>query len=101
MPTLLGPGVTGREQEQHDYLYWEDPKSAAVRMGSWKAIKPRKDSGFELYDLSNDIQEQNNVAQQHPDVLSKMMAFAKRAHTPPRHGKVLDESVGFKGHMKD
>ncbi|MBT3190937.1 MAG: arylsulfatase, partial [Verrucomicrobia bacterium] len=81
VPTLLGPGVTGRKQEQHDYLYWEDPKSSAVRMGSWKAIKPGKHGGFELYDLSKDIEELNDVAQQHPDILSKMMAFAKSAHT--------------------
>jgi arylsulfatase A-like enzyme len=94
VPTLLGKG----EQATHPWLYWEDPKSTAVRMGHWKAIKPAKNKPFELYNLSNDIQELNDLASKHPDVLAKMKKLAEQAHTPGRSGKVLDSNLGFDGH---
>jgi arylsulfatase A len=101
VPTLLGEKKAGHKQEQHDYLYWEDQKSCAVRMKNWKAVKPNKDMEFELYDLSKDIEEQNNVATQYFAILQKMIIYADEAHTPPRKGKTLDASAGFKGHEKD
>ncbi|MFC1652198.1 arylsulfatase [Planctomycetota bacterium] len=101
VPTLLGEKEIGRTQEQHEYLYWEDPKSSAVRMKRWKAVRPGKTTPFELYDLSKDIEELDNVAARNPDVLKKMITYAQEAHTPPRRGKVLDASLGFKGHNKD
>jgi len=100
VPTLLGEKQAGRKQDQHDYLYWEDSKSVAVRMNKWKAIKPTKAGAFELYDLSKDIEELNDVAAQHSEILAQIKAYAKVAHTPPRIGKVLDPSIGFKGHKK-
>jgi arylsulfatase A-like enzyme len=101
VPTLLGAENAGRKQEQHKYLYWEDRKSCAVRMNNWKAIRPDKGVPFELYDLSQDLEELHDVADQYPDILEKMTMYAKKAHTPPRLGKVLDASLGFKGHKKD
>ncbi len=97
LPTLLGKNQTA----QHEYLYWEDPKSIAVRMGNWKAIRPNKEASFELYDLSTDIEELQDVTGQHPEILEKMKQYAKESHTPPRKGKVLDASVGFKGQQED
>lgn len=91
-PTLLGEP---KSQKQHQFLYWEDPKSQAIRMDHWKAIRPGKNKPFELYDLSKDIEETNNVAKQHPDVLKKMTAFARTASTAPRLGKVLDKAKGY------
>ena len=99
-PTLLGEQQAGRKQEQHKYLYWEGKGSIAVRINNWKAIKPNKNAPFELYNLSKDIQELDDVAAQHPEVLEQAKAYAKEAHTAPRIGKVLDASVGFKGHKE-
>ena len=98
-PTLRGEA--GRKQAQHEYLYWEDLKSCAVRMGSWKAVRPDKDGPFELYDLSADVEELNDVAAQYPDILEKMTQYAGDAHTPIREGEILDPSMGFKGHDED
>jgi arylsulfatase A-like enzyme len=100
-PTLLGEKAIGRTQEQHKYLYWEDPKSTAVRMGDWKAVRPANSESFELYDLSKDTEELNDVAAQHPDILETMKRYAHEAHTPGRKGEVLDASLGFKGHHED
>ena len=101
VPTLLGEKDAGRRQEQHEYLYWEDPKSCAVRMSNWIAIRPGQEAAFELYDLSQDLEELHDVADQFPEILDKMIMYAKEAHTPPCKGKVLDESKGFKGHKSD
>jgi len=101
VPTLLGVENARRKQEKHEYLYWEDPNSCAVRMSNWKAIRPNKGNSFELYNLSTDLEELNDLADQHPDILEKMIMYANQAHTPARKGKVLDASVGFKGHKSE
>ena len=84
-----------------EFLYWEDPRSCAVRMGNWKAIRPNRKSAFELYDLNQDLEELRNLADQYPDILERMIAYAKEAHTPPCKGKILDESKGFEGHKSN
>jgi arylsulfatase A-like enzyme len=101
VPTLLGEEAAGRKQEQHAYLYWEDGRSCAVRMQRWKAVRPNKDAPFELYDLDADPEERSNVAVRHPDTLAQLVTFAQQAHTPPRKGRILDASLGFKGHTQD
>ncbi len=98
VPALLGEGPAGRKQQTHEYLYWEDRRSVAVRWGHWKAVKTRRAKTFELYNLDTDIQELHNVAPKHPDVVTTMAEFAAAAHTPVRPGKVLDPAAGFKGH---
>ena len=82
----------------HEFLYWEHQQQVAVRMGNYKAIKPVKNKPFELYDLSKDIGEQNNIADKHPDILEKMKTYAKQSHTENLIGEVLDKEQRFKGH---
>ena len=100
VPTLIGESAAGRSQDslQHEFLYWEDRKSSAVRMAHWKAIKPAKNKPYELYNLKNDLQELNNVADKHPEVLQQLMVHAKDAHSTGTSGKVLNPAIGFKGH---
>jgi len=97
VPTLLGEKAAGRKQRTHEYLYWEDRKSLAVRWGDYKAVKTWQARTFELYDLADDIRESRDVAAEHPDVVGKMAGFAAAAHSPVRPGKVLDADAGFKG----
>jgi arylsulfatase A-like enzyme len=97
LPEILGAKVVGRNQEQHEFLYWEFNNQTAVRMGNWKAIEFKKKDGWELYDLSTDISESNNVASDHPDVLTKMKTIARKSHEPERRGTYADRSL----HEKD
>jgi len=99
VPTLTGKGT----QERHEYLYWEMGGQAAIRMGHYKAVRNRKNQPFELYDLDQDIEEQNDLARSKPDVLAKLMALAKEAHTPNVKGGYLPggKALGFQGHMAD
>lgn len=86
LPELIGEAAAGRKQPQHEYLYWEFTGQTAVRMGSWKAIQPKKDGAWELYDLNTDISESKDLASANPDVLAKLQGFAKAAHSPAVEG---------------
>ncbi|MEQ8768656.1 MAG: sulfatase-like hydrolase/transferase [Planctomycetota bacterium] len=97
VPELIGEEAAGREQEQHEYLYWELGGQTAVRMGSWKAIRPGKDADWELYDLSQDVSETSDLSAKHPEILAKMKAYAEEAHEPVREGTYDDPAL----HEKD
>ena len=71
LPTLLGS-----DQPRHEFLYWQFSGKVAVRTDHWKAVRPGEDEPYELYDLSNDIGEQQNIAQDHSDVLEKLKGIA-------------------------
>ena len=86
LPTLLGKST---EQKEHEYLYWEFHEKGgrqAVRMGDWKAVKynvlQNPDARIELYDLSKDTGEENNLAADFPEVVAEMESILKRARTP-------------------
>ena len=86
LPALLGKNSL---QKQHEYLYWEFHEQGgkiAVRMGNWKAVKRDFDKiprgATELYDLSEDIGETNDVASSNPEIVKKMEEIMKNAHTP-------------------
>jgi len=86
LPTLLGKP---EEQEKHPYLYWEfheQGKKQAVRMGDWKAVRLNvaKDPNapIELYNLKDDLGEERNVADQHPEIVEKMAEIMRTARTP-------------------
>lgn len=76
-PTLTGEG----EQQEHEYLYWEfhETDMLGVRMGNWKLVVQR--GNCRLYDLANDIHEDNNVAAQYPEIVQQMKDIIKREHT--------------------
>lgn len=81
------PTLRGRPDAQpsHDYLYFQfGNRSSAVRQGPWKLVclKPyrsRKLTTFELYNLDDDIGEQNNIADKHPDRVERMKAMMQEA----------------------
>jgi arylsulfatase A-like enzyme len=84
VPTLLGPERAGRPQTQHEFFYWEFHERGfqqAVRMGSWKAIRPQWKAPLELYNLSNDVGETHNVAADHPEVIAKIETYLSTART--------------------
>lgn len=100
LPTLLGNGA---EQTQHPYLYWEFHERGgrvAVRQGSWKAVRYNvlkdPDAAVELYDLSTDVGETQNVAADNPEVVAKLTAIMQEARTP---SEVF--TFGQKGFLQD
>ncbi len=89
LPTLLGEQ---EKQEEHDYLYWEfyeQGSRQAVRFGDWKAIREPMITGeVSLFDLSKDIGESTDLAEQHPEVVKRAIGYMKEAHVPDPKWKV-------------
>ena len=77
-PTLLLQDE--REQEEHEFLYWEfhETNMMALRMGDWKLVV--QNGNCRLYDLVNDLHEDNNIAAQYPEVVAKMKEIILREH---------------------
>jgi len=86
VPTLFGKNA---DQAKHPFLYWEFYEGGgkqAVVDDRWKAVRlnwnANPNGPLELYDLSSDIAEANNVADQHPQLVAEMLTRMKAAHTP-------------------
>ena len=81
--------LTGKEgQQAHEFLYWEfeETNQVAVRMGDWKMVS--KAGKPHLYDLSKDVHEDNDIAEQHPDIVKKMVEIAHSQHIESPYFKV-------------
>lgn len=76
--------LTGRDskQQEHDFLYWEfhETNMMGLRMGDWKLVV--KNGHSRLYDLSQDIHEDHDVALLHPDVVERMKQIIREQHVP-------------------
>ena len=98
LPTFLG-----KSQEQHDYLFWEYPEyggQQAIRMGDWKGIRTNiKREGnlkIELYDLSVDVLEQNDVSDLQPEIIEKMKKIFNQEHKESSLNRFKMKALGDK-----
>lgn len=67
LPLISGEGEWNGERT----LFWEHENGRAVRVGNWKMTSLRN-GGWQLFDLSTDYSETNNVAAEHPDKVREM-----------------------------
>ena len=85
LPTLLG---NEDQQKEHEYMYWEFHERGgrqAVRKGNWKLVRynvlnPEKTT-TELYNLESDLGEENNVAEEHPEIVEELSEIMNNART--------------------
>lgn len=81
LPSLLGDE---ENQKKHKFLYWEFHEGGikqAVRMGKWKAVRFGTEEPLELYDISTDIHEDKNIADQNPEVVKKIEQYLETSRT--------------------
>ena len=81
--------LLGKPQKAHEYLYWEFYErgfAQAVRIGRYKGVK-KGNRPVELYDLSTDIGEKNDIAAASPDVVKRIEAAIADAHVPSARWK--------------
>ncbi len=83
LPTLLG-----KEQQEHEYMYWEFHEQGgrkAIRKGDWKLVQYNisnpEETTTELFNLAEDIGEENNVAAAHPELVKELLQLMQNART--------------------
>ena len=92
VPTLTGAG----KQASHEFMYWELPRydrktatfrketpAQAVRMGEWKAVRPKPDGPLELYNLKKDIGETTDVAAENSAIMARIEKYLATARVEP------------------
>lgn len=87
LPTLRG---RDEAQPEHEFLIWDFGGyggQLAVRLGDWKAVRrdlrKKPDSPWELYNLSHDPAEQNDVASAHPRIVERIDRIVREQRTIP------------------
>lgn len=91
----------GQPTPHDDILINVEVFRGAIRKGNWKFIKVAILPGkTELYDLTKDAGEQENVADQHPDIVkdleARLLAYAKQ-QKPSEWLKSQVDYLGFQG----
>ena len=61
-----------------DFLWWLHEGNRALRVGNWKIVAAGKDSPWELYDLSSDRTETNNLVAARPDKVRDLAVIWSR-----------------------
>lgn len=65
-----------------EYFYWElheNQPIQAIRFGNWKAVRSGPRADVELYDLSKDVAESNNMASDNAPIVEKAELLMKSA----------------------
>ena len=73
MGRSLLPVIQGKSRDPHPILCWEHIGSVGIRKENWKLVAAR-DEPWELYDLSNDRTELNNIIGQYMDKARELHA---------------------------
>jgi arylsulfatase len=81
----LVPVFAGKPIDR-DAIFWEHEGNRAVRVGNWKIVA-KHNQKWELYDISKDRVESNDLAAKMPEkvkeLVAKYDAWAKRAQVEP------------------
>ena len=86
----LAPTLLGNSQEERPFLYREFPSyggQQTIRVGKWKAVRQNMARGnldIELYNIAQDMGEQNNIAADHPDIVARLATLMQEQHTPSK-----------------
>jgi len=68
----LLPILLGEDQRRSKPLFWEWSKGQAIRDGDWKLVRWGKENSWDLYNVSEDPTETNNLAADFPEKVRAM-----------------------------
>ncbi|MHC4215580.1 MAG: arylsulfatase, partial [Planctomycetota bacterium] len=85
----LMSGKPGAISPHEAFYYYQVDQLQCVRSGKWKLHLPMEmkktiweesegKTPLQLYDMETDIHEDHNVADEHPDVVSRLLALAEK-----------------------
>jgi len=83
--TSFLPTLKGMKQSNDRTLYWELGEKSlfkqAVRMGNYKAVRYGLKNKVQIYDISKDRKEQNDIATSNPELVAKALElFSSMRH---------------------
>jgi arylsulfatase len=82
----LKPAFQGAPLNRPQPIFWEHEGNRAIRSGDWKLVSKHR-GDWELYDMTTDRTEMNNLAAEQPERVKKMSAqweaWAKRVGVAP------------------
>jgi arylsulfatase A len=79
LPTLLGQPD---EQTRHKCLYWRELNGQqAVRMGDWKAVRPKPGQKTQLFSFVMDTGERIDVADEQPQIIAQIEEIFTKGRT--------------------
>ena len=89
---IVRPLLTNRGAGRpHQTLYWKKEVRAAIRDGDWKLLR-FPDRPAELYDISADPAETNDLATTHPERVEYLYSKRFEWELSPQFGEVVLES---------
>ena len=97
VPLFRGENVPAMEERP---IFWHFPHTydqypySSVRKGKWKLIYLHTDRKLELYDLSNDISEAKNVAENYPEVTRELASLLTARLQESGAGMPVDKRTG-------
>lgn len=74
----LVPYLTGKNSGRpHQTLFWRQGGKSGLRHGDWKLVRMsnNKNAKWELYDLSKDISEENDLANSNPERVAELVSI--------------------------
>ena len=101
----LRPALASDVAVPHDSIWWQHEGNRALRVGDWKIVAAGAQSPWELYDLTTDRAESNNLAGHQPDRVKAMAdlwskqtdefrTLALKDAPPPTKGKGAGKQKG-------
>jgi arylsulfatase A-like enzyme len=82
----MAPLLEGRSWAGHDALYFEHEGNRAVRQGDWKLVSQKPANKWELYNISTDRSELNDLSAKYPE---KVKAMADMYDAWAQHAGVI------------
>lgn len=117
----LVAGQPGAESPHEAYFFYYGRELQAVRTGKWKLHYPHKyvtlagrpggtpapyeqaEIGLSLFDLENDVGETTDVAEKHPDVVTRIQGLADRVRAELGDSATQQKGSGVRepGHLEE
>ncbi|MCM8526025.1 MAG: hypothetical protein NE327_05885, partial [Lentisphaeraceae bacterium] len=78
-----------KDQKKKSLLYWEYGNQQAVRAGDWKLYRSHnrknKTVSTSLYNLQEDISEQNDLSEKYPEKITQLLKLIKENRTESKY----------------
>lgn len=95
LPLLKEPG----KRLKREAMFWHYPlekphflggrSAGAVRRGNWKMIQFYENDKVELYNLAEDLEEKNNLAESHPQIVQELLNLLTNWRKPIEKESVI------------